>query len=70
MAAGLPAVATAVGDVPGIVAEDNRPLIVAPEDEAGFAAALDSLADQREPPARDRRGEPGAGAGALMTRRK
>lgn len=46
MAAGLPAVATAVGDVPGIVAEDNKPLIVAPEDEAGFAAALDSLADQ------------------------
>jgi glycosyltransferase involved in cell wall biosynthesis len=46
MAAGLPAVATAVGDVPGIVAEDNKPLIVAPEDEAGFAAALDCLADQ------------------------
>lgn len=46
MAAGLPAVATAVGDVPFIVAEDNKPLIVAPDDEAGFAAALDSLADQ------------------------
>jgi glycosyltransferase involved in cell wall biosynthesis len=46
MAAGLPAVATAVGDVPGIVAEDNKPLIVAPDDEAGFAAALDCLADQ------------------------
>jgi glycosyltransferase involved in cell wall biosynthesis len=46
MAAGLPVVATAVGDVPGIVAEDNKPLIVAPGDEAGFAAALDSLADQ------------------------
>jgi glycosyltransferase involved in cell wall biosynthesis len=46
MAAGLPAVATAVGDVPAIVAEDNRPLIVAPDDEAAFAAALDSLADQ------------------------
>lgn len=46
MAAGLPVVATAVGDVPGIVAEDNKPLIVAPEDEAGFAAALDCLADQ------------------------
>ena len=46
MAAGLPAVATCVGDVPSIVAPDNRPLIVAPEDEAGFAAALDSLADQ------------------------
>jgi glycosyltransferase involved in cell wall biosynthesis len=46
MAAGLPAVATAVGDVPGIVAEDNKPLIVAAGDEAAFAAALDSLADQ------------------------
>ena len=46
MAAGLPAVATAVGDVPGIVAEDNKPLIVEAGDEAAFAAALDSLADQ------------------------
>ena len=46
MAAGLPAVATAVGDVADIVADDNRPLIVAPEDEAAFAAALASLADQ------------------------
>jgi glycosyltransferase involved in cell wall biosynthesis len=48
MAAGLPAVATAVGDVPFIVSEDNKPLIVAPEDEAGFAAALDSLADRAD----------------------
>jgi glycosyltransferase involved in cell wall biosynthesis len=46
MAAGLPAVATAVGDVPAMVSEDNRPLIVDPDDEAAFAAALDSLADQ------------------------
>jgi L-malate glycosyltransferase len=46
MAAGLPAVATAVGDVPAIVAEDNKPLIVEAGDEAAFAAALDSLADQ------------------------
>jgi len=46
MAAGLPAVATAVGDVPAIVSEDNKPLIVDPADEAAFAAALDSLADQ------------------------
>jgi len=44
MAAGLPAVATAVGDVREIVSEDNRPLIVEPSDEAAFAAALDSLA--------------------------
>jgi len=46
MAAGLPAVATAVGDVPSIVSADNRPLIVDPEDEAAFAAALDSLAER------------------------
>ena len=48
MAAGLPAVATAVGDVPSIVAQDNRPLIVAPGDEAAFAAALDSLSDRAD----------------------
>jgi glycosyltransferase involved in cell wall biosynthesis len=46
MAAGLPAVATAVGDIPSIVSADNRPLIVEPEDEAAFAAALDTLADR------------------------
>jgi len=46
MAAGLPAVATAVGDVPAIVSRDNRPLIVEPGDEAAFAAALDGLSDR------------------------
>jgi len=46
MAAGLPAVATAVGDVPAMVSADNRPLIVEASDEAAFAAALDSLADR------------------------
>jgi glycosyltransferase involved in cell wall biosynthesis len=46
MAAGLPAVATAVGDVARMVSDDNRPLIVEPEDEAAFAAALDSLAER------------------------
>ena len=46
MAAGLPAVATAVGDIPAIVSQDNRPLIVDPADEAAFTAALDSLAEQ------------------------
>ena len=46
MAAGLPAVSTAVGDVAQMVADDNRPLIVEAEDEAAFAAALDSLADR------------------------
>jgi len=44
MAAGLPAVVTAVGDVREIVSADNRPLIVELSDEAAFAAALDSLA--------------------------
>lgn len=46
MAAGLPAVSTAVGDIPNMVAPDNAPLIVAPEDEAAFSAALDTLADR------------------------
>lgn len=48
MAAGLPAVATAVGDVPAMVSDDNRPLIVAPKDEAGLAAALRTLAERRD----------------------
>jgi glycosyltransferase involved in cell wall biosynthesis len=53
MAAGLPAVATHVGDVSTIVSDDNRPLIVELEDDespaqtdCSFAAALDSLADR------------------------
>lgn len=44
MAAGLPVVATDVGDVKAIVAYDNHDLILAPEDEASFATALDLLA--------------------------
>lgn len=48
MAAGLPAVATRVGDVPAIVSDDNRPLIVEPADEGAFAAALDSLSDRAD----------------------
>lgn len=48
MAAGLPAVATAVGDIPSIVAADNRPLIVEAEDEAAFTAALDTLAERKD----------------------
>jgi glycosyltransferase involved in cell wall biosynthesis len=48
MAAGLPAVATDVGDVSAIVSVDNRPLVVAADDEAAFAAALDSLADRSD----------------------
>lgn len=44
MAAGLPVVATDVGDVATMVAPANRPFIVAAGDEAGFAAALRQLA--------------------------
>ncbi|HEV2745796.1 MAG TPA: glycosyltransferase [Allosphingosinicella sp.] len=46
MAAGLPAVATQVGDMVEMVSADNRPLIVAAGDEAAFAAALDTLAER------------------------
>ena len=46
MAAGLPVVATAVGDIPSMVSDDNRPLIVDAADEAAFALALDSLAER------------------------
>ncbi|HEX8216826.1 MAG TPA: glycosyltransferase family 4 protein [Allosphingosinicella sp.] len=44
MAAGLPAVSTDVGDVAAMLSDDNRPLVVARDDEAAFAAGLDSLA--------------------------
>lgn len=46
MAAALPVVATAVGDIPNMVSEANLPFIVAPDDEAAFAAALRTLADR------------------------
>ncbi|MBC7987755.1 MAG: glycosyltransferase, partial [Sphingomonadaceae bacterium] len=43
MAAGLPVVATSVGDVAEMVAEPNRALLVDPKDELGFAASLARL---------------------------
>jgi L-malate glycosyltransferase len=46
MAAGLPVAAPAVGDIPAMVSEDNRPLIVGAEDEAALTAALDTLAER------------------------
>lgn len=42
MAAGLPLAATAVGDVADMVAAENRPFVVAPDDDA-FAGSLRSL---------------------------
>ena len=47
MAAGLPAVCTAVGDIPDMVSPDNRDFIVPAGDEAAFTAALDALAAQQ-----------------------
>jgi len=44
MAAGLPVAAAAVGDIPRIVAEENRPFVVPPGDEAALSGALDALA--------------------------
>jgi glycogen(starch) synthase len=47
MAAGLPVVASAVGGIPTVVRDGVTGLLVAPRDEAGFAAALDRvLADE------------------------
>ena len=48
MAAGLPVVATDVGDIVAMVSLDNRPLIVEREDEAAFTAALDTLAQRTD----------------------
>ena len=45
MAAGRPVVATDVGDVRSMVAEENRPLVVPAGDEAGYGAALARLID-------------------------
>jgi glycosyltransferase involved in cell wall biosynthesis len=48
MAAGLPSVATDVGDISDMVSADNRPLIVGADDEAAFTAALDALAERQD----------------------
>ncbi len=48
MAAGLPAVATAVGDVAAMVSAENRPFIVNRDDEIALAAVLAKLVDDRE----------------------
>lgn len=43
MAAGLPVIGTDVGDIKDMVSEQNRDFIVAPHNEAAFAAKLDAL---------------------------
>jgi L-malate glycosyltransferase len=55
MAAGLPVAAPAVGDVAEMVAEANRPFIVAPGDERDLRRALAALAE--DPALRQRIGE-------------
>lgn len=55
MAAGLPAAATAVGDVPDMVAAENRPCLVASGDGVALGSAIRRLAD--DPPLRSRIGE-------------
>ncbi len=44
MAAGLPVVATDVGDILEMVSPVNRPFVVPPDDEKGFAQSLATLA--------------------------
>lgn len=44
MAAGLPVVAPAVGDIATMVARENQPFIAAPGDEPALAGAFDALA--------------------------
>ena len=48
MAAGLPIVATDVGDVADMVAPENRPFVLAASDEARFAAGLAQLLTDAE----------------------
>jgi len=48
MAAGLPVVATDVGDVAQMVAPENRRYIVPPTDEAGLAEAIGRLVSSRD----------------------
>jgi len=48
MAAGLPVVATDVGDVCAMVAPENRRFVVPADDEAGFADALGRLIASRD----------------------
>jgi glycosyltransferase involved in cell wall biosynthesis len=55
MAAGLPVASVDVGDIKSMVSADNQDFIVARDDGAGFAAAIDRLL--REPATRERLGD-------------
>ncbi len=48
MAAGLPVVSPAVGDIADMVSEPNRPFIAAPGDEKALAEALSRLASSKD----------------------
>ena len=48
MAARLPVVATAVGDIALIVAEENRPFIVARDDQRSLVTALRRLCEHQD----------------------
>ncbi len=48
LAAGLPVVATGVGDLPEILGDGKRGVLVRPGDAAAFASAIDAL--RRDPP--------------------
>ncbi|WP_427964892.1 glycosyltransferase family 4 protein [Altererythrobacter sp.] len=48
MAAGLPVAAPAVGDIAAMVAEENAPFVVAPNNESALAEALQVLAHDAE----------------------
>lgn len=48
MAAGLPVAAPAVGDVSAMVAQENLPFVVPPEDEGALGQAMLRLADDSE----------------------
>lgn len=48
MAAGLPAIATAVGEVPDMLGEESRAFIIRVDDDAAFARELRALIDDPE----------------------
>lgn len=48
MASGLPAIATAVGDIPDMLGKESRAFIIDREDESAFTAQLRALIDSAE----------------------